>query len=918
MNPLKALNGEGQSVWLDFIRRNLMTSGDLNRLIDEDGVRGMTSNPTIFEKAIAGSADYDESIRRALQRNPHGDIKALYEFLAIEDIQMAADVLRPIYEETRGVDGYVSLEVSPTLAHDTEGTIAEAERLWKTVSRPNVMIKVPATEEGVPALEALIARGVNVNATLMFSLEHYEAIAQAYVRGLKKCEHPETIASVASFFVSRVDTAVDAALEAIGTTDALQLRGRAAIANAKLTYRRFREIFDSREFAPLAARGAHVQRPLWASTSTKNPDYRDVIYVEQLVGADTVNTLPPATLNAFRDHGRVAATLAKNVGEAEELIAALVEFGIDLHTVTDKLQVDGVASFAQSFEGLLEALKKKRSTALSSRLVHQYLNLGEYEPKVRSRLKEWERGSYASRLWKKDIALWPAAPDSDAANRLGWLSLPRDMHEQVGPINRFAREIRREGIHHVVLLGMGGSSLAAEVFQATQGTRKGYPELIVLDSTHPDAVRAVEEKIDLHQTLFIVSSKSGGTIETLSFFQYFWEKYQALGEAPGRSFIAITDPGTSLEALARKRGFRKVFLAPADVGGRFSALDVFGLVPAALIGADIHLILDGSWAMMDSSVAHASGSENPALVLGATLGELARAGRDKLTIITSASLAAFPAWIEQLVAESTGKDGKGIVPIVDEPLGDPAFYGPDRNFVEIHLVGDAPVDQDALAAIERAGHPVTWLQLEDPALVGQEFFRWEVATAAAGSILGVQPFNEPDVTLAKEFAKRVIAEKSIGQRADSGVQTIDVDRSDELSAALRSWLVSAGNGDYVAVAAYLPHDDATNDALQAIRLALRERTQLATTLGYGPRLLHSTGQLHKGGANNGLFLQIIDEPVDPKPVPEADYSFGDLIRAQALGDALALRERGRRVLRVNLGSRRAEGLEELLGIVRAG
>jgi transaldolase/glucose-6-phosphate isomerase len=492
------------------------------------------------------------------------------------------------------------------------------------------------------------------------------------------------------------------------------------------------------------------------------------------------------------------------------------------------------------------------------------------------------------------------------------------MHEQVASINRFAREIRREGIHHVVLLGMGGSSLAAEVFQATQGTRKGYPELIVLDSTHPDAVRAVEEKIDLHQTLFIVSSKSGGTIETLSFFQYFWEKYQALGEAPGRSFIAITDPGTSLEALARKRGFRKVFLAPEDVGGRFSALAVFGLVPAALIGADIHLILDGSWAMMDSSVAHASGSENPALVLGATLGELARAGRDKLTIITSSSLAAFPAWIEQLVAESTGKDGKGIVPIVDEPLGDPDFYGADRNFVEIHLVGDAPVDQDGLAALERAGHPVTWLQVQDPALIGQEFFRWEVATAAAGSILGVQPFNEPDVTLAKEFAKKVIAERSSGQAAAGGVPSIGVEQTDELSSALRAWLASAGDGDYIAVAAYLPHDDATHDALQSIRLALRERTRLATTLGYGPRLLHSTGQLHKGGPNNGLFLQIIDEPADPKPVPESDYSFGDLIRAQALGDALALRERGRRVLRVNLGGRGAEGLSELLGVVRAG
>lgn len=360
MNPLKDLYREGQSVWLDFIRRNLITSGDLNRLIDEDGVRGMTSNPTIFQNAIAGSADYDESLRRALQKNPHGDIKALYEILAVEDIQAAADVLRPIYDHSAGADGYVSLEVSPALAHDTAGTIAEAERLWKTVGRPNLMVKVPATEAGVPALEQLIARGVNVNATLMFSLKHYEAIAHAYVRGVKRCAEPERIASVASFFVSRVDSVVDALLEAVGTPEALALRGKAAVANAKLTYERFGEIFGGDEFGELARRGARPQRPLWASTSTKNPEYRDVMYVEQLIGADTVNTLPPATLNAFRDHGRVAPTLTEGVDEARELFAKLGTLGIDLDSVTDKLQVDGVALFAKSFDELLEALKKKK------------------------------------------------------------------------------------------------------------------------------------------------------------------------------------------------------------------------------------------------------------------------------------------------------------------------------------------------------------------------------------------------------------------------------------------------------------------------------------------------------------------------------------------------------------------------------
>jgi transaldolase/glucose-6-phosphate isomerase len=919
MNPLKELYREGQSIWLDFIRRNLITSGDLNRLIDEDGVRGMTSNPTIFQKAIAGSTDYDESLRRALRKNPHGDVKALYETLAIEDIRMAADVLHPIYDETRGADGYVSFEVSPTLAEDTAGTIAEAERLWKTVDRPNLMIKVPATKAGAPALEALIARGININATLMFSLKHYEAIAHAYVRGLKRCEHPERIASVASFFVSRVDTAVDAALESIGTPEALALRGKAAVANAKLTYRRFREIFDGEGFEELAARGARAQRPLWASTSTKNPEYRDVIYVEELVGADTVNTLPPATLAAFREHGRVAPTLAKHVGDAEARIAALGELGIDFEEVTEKLQVDGVALFAQSYEELLETLKKKRSTSLSSRLTHQYLNLGENEPGVRSRLRDWDRNDFASRLWKKDASLWPQGPAPDIAGRLGWLSLPRDMHDEIVPLTQFAHEIRREGFRHLVLLGMGGSSLAAEVFQATFGTRKGYPELILLDSTHPDAVRSVENRIDPGRSLFLVSSKSGSTVETLSFANYFWEKMRARGGAPGRYFVAITDPGTPLEALAHRREFRRVFLAPPDVGGRFSALSMFGLVPAALIGADVHRILDGSWAMMDHSVAGEFEEGNPALVLGATLGELAGAGRDKLTITTSKSLSALLAWIEQLVAESTGKNGRGILPIIGEPLGPPDRYGADRNFIEVLLPGDGPGEEERLSALERDGHPVSRVQVDERHLLGQEFFRWEVAVAAAGSILGVNPFNEPDVQLAKDMARKAIAEKETPSTTsgEKSIETIPVDHAQDLSHALDRWLASSSPGDYIALHAFLCPDGPTSERLRKIRLLLRDRSRLATTLGYGPRFLHSTGQYHKGGPNTGLFLQIVDRPEDPLPIPESEYSFGELIHAQALGDAMALLGRGRRVLRVDLGRRGVDGLNDLVEAVRA-
>ena len=361
MNPLQRLwEDQGQAVWLDFIERDLLTGGGLARLVADDGVRGVTSNPSIFQKAIESGGAYGDAVAELLENDPAMTTLDLYEALAIEDIRGATDILQTVYEASGGDDGYVSLEVSPHLARNTEGTIAEAERLWRTVDRPNLMIKVPATAEGIPAIERLIAEGINVNATLMFSLDHYEAVAGAYLRGLEACAEPARVASVASFFVSRVDTKIDAALDAIGSPEALALRGKAAIANAKLAYRRFEELSGGDEFAVHAGRGARVQRPLWASTSTKNPDYRDVIYVEELIGANTVNTLPVATLEAFRDHGRLRASLRQDPAAAEQVFAGLAALGVDIDAVTEELQVDGVAAFAASFDQLLAALDAAR------------------------------------------------------------------------------------------------------------------------------------------------------------------------------------------------------------------------------------------------------------------------------------------------------------------------------------------------------------------------------------------------------------------------------------------------------------------------------------------------------------------------------------------------------------------------------
>jgi transaldolase len=360
MNALKALwENHGQAVWLDFIQRSLVEGGGLARLVEEDGVRGVTSNPSIFKNAIAGTNEYDDQVDAVLSRNPNATAVEVYEELAVRDIQAAADVLRPVYDASNSSDGFVSLEVAPDLAHDTTGTIADARRLWARVDRPNLMIKVPATAEGIPAIEALIADGINVNATLMFSMDDYEAVAQAYVRGLERCGEPSTVASVASFFVSRVDTAVDAQLEVVGTADALALRGKTAIANACLAYRRFKEIFHGPAFEALKSRGAQVQRPLWASTSAKNPAYPDVLYVEELVGPQTVNTIPAPTLDAYRDHGNPRNALKEGMATADSVMEGLEAHGIDLKGVTLKLQSDGVAAFAGAFDDLLASLTEK-------------------------------------------------------------------------------------------------------------------------------------------------------------------------------------------------------------------------------------------------------------------------------------------------------------------------------------------------------------------------------------------------------------------------------------------------------------------------------------------------------------------------------------------------------------------------------
>jgi transaldolase/glucose-6-phosphate isomerase len=755
MTKLHDLTDLGQSVWFDYIRRSFITSGELQALIDQ-GVRGVTSNPTIFEKAIAGSTDYDADLGRLVDVGK--SVEEIYEALALDDIAQAADLMRPVYDGADGADGYVSLEVSPTLANDTGGTVADARRLFAALGRSNVMIKVPATPAGIPAIETLIGEGINVNVTLIFSLVQYQAVAEAYIAGLEKLVAAggdvSRVDSVASFFVSRVDTAVERALEEIGETE---LRGKIAIANAKLAYAYFQEVFGGPRWDKLAAQGARVQRPLWASTGTKNPHYPDTLYVDGLIGPHTVNTVPPATLQAFLDHGAAAPTLETGVDEARADLVRLDELGIDLFAITQKLQDDGVASFAKSFESLMASIAEKRDRLLAEWEL-QSVSLGSYQGAVDAALDEMVENSIIARIWAHDHTVWKPEP-AEITNRLGWLHIAEAMSEDVPRLEAFVADVRAAGYTHALLLGMGGSSLAPEVFRKTFGVAPGHLDLSVLDSTDPGAVLAHEQRLDLTRTLFVVSTKSGGTVETLSFFKYFYNRVaEAVGaDGAGEHFIAITDPGSKLADLAERYNFRAAFLNDTNIGGRYSALSYFGLVPAALVGVDVPRLLDDAMSMACAAESCVAARDNPAAVLGATLGELARAGRDKVTFITSSEIASFGDWVEQLIAESTGKEGKGILPVVGEPVGSPDVYGDDRVFVYLRLEEDGTNDS-AVQALEDAGHPVVRLRLRDLYDLGGQFFLWEMATAVASHRLAINPFDQPNVEAAKVLGRRMVAE----------------------------------------------------------------------------------------------------------------------------------------------------------------
>jgi transaldolase / glucose-6-phosphate isomerase len=879
---IKKLTALGQSLWYDNIQRKLLENGEFAAMIARGDIRGVTSNPSIFNNAISKSTDYDAALVPLAWAG--WDAEKIFWELVVEDIKEACRLFHPLYEETNGGDGYVSIEVSPFLSNDTAATAAQAQQLWARVAKPNLMVKIPATKAGLPAIRSSTAAGININITLIFSLARYAEVMEAYISGLEDrlaAGHPiDHIDSVASFFVSRVDTKVDGLLP-----EGSVLRGQAAIANAKIAYENFQKVFSGERWEKLLAQGAHLQRPLWASTSTKNPAYADTMYVDNLVGAHTVNTVPPATLEAVRDHGRAEITISKDVDIAHQLIADLEAAGVSMDQVTRELEEEGVKAFSDAITGLLKTLDERRMNDVSA--------LGPLAGPVSKRIAQLERDSVVARLWARDPNLWTKDP-AEAAEvrvRMGWLDSPEKARGLLSAYQSFADQIRKEGLGRILVLGMGGSSLTAEVFSSLLAATdvNGPACLAILDSTDPAQVAKAAQDYPPEKSLYFLASKSGGTAEVNANFDYFWK----LSHADSSRFVATTDSGTSLEILARERGFRKIFSADETVGGRYSALTDFGMVPAALLGYDLARLLDRADWMRRQCYKDIPPARNPGLALGAVLGESALAGRDKLTLVADKPLQALAGWIEQIIAESSGKNGKGILPVPLEPLDVPEVYDADRLFVYLRQTGELA---NGITTLRAAGYPVIEFAVSDPYDAGGEFFRWEVATAVACHIVGVNAFNQPDVQESKDRTKAKITEyRSKGKLAEG--------KSVELSGAkiaLAEFLARARPGDYVAINAYVARDAQAVDELQRMRVAIREKTRCAVTAGFGPRFQHSTGQFHKGGPNTGLFIQIITDAVVDIPIPNEGLTFGTLIRAQALGDYETLIARGRRVIRIRL------------------
>ncbi len=903
MDPIQSVHSLGQSLWLDIIRRDSLDSGELADRVAAGELRGATSNLTILESAILSSDSYSVDLRRLAQAG--WTAEKIFNQLAVDDIRAAADAFLPLFEQTNGGDGFVSIDVNPEFADDTNRTIEEAKRLWDAVNRPNAMIKIPATLAGLPAIESSIRAGINVNATLIFSLGRYIEVMEAYMIGLEgRLEAGgslDYVTSVASFFVSPIDIALDEQLrevfqrcEAEGER-ASSLLGKVAIANSKLAYAQFVATFQGERFQKLATRGARVQRPLWASTSMKNPEYPDTYYVDNLIGPDTVNALSEASLKAFKDHGTPELTLPENISTARSQLQALDDLGISLDAAAEQLEVQGVSESAISYRSILGTIEEKAGAFQKE--------IAALEPKMRETLAEVELDDVGKRLWQQDVTLWVERDREKARVRrwLGWLSEPARASTETAELTRFA-EALDPAITTFVLIGSGGGTITAEMLARILAPPNGI-DLHTISTANPDDIRTIKRKIAPEATFYLlVDSSSGDGIEE-HLLSTFWEQaLRKLEEQTGDHFVVITKDGSKLHHWAVEKGIQKIIEADKQDDFWLSPFNWTSLLPAAQAGADIQSFVQGGVGMTRACGPLVDVAQNPGLFLSSVLAAAFRSGRDKVTLFADPPLEPILKWIEGLLAAGRGKEESGFIPIWDEPLGSGNVYGDDRLFV--YLRSSGALDR-RLAGWIRADIPVLVLETStNPEAIGEMLVQWQIGAAIAQHLLSVNPTDLDARHRTRAELQHILhrlERKGALPQADPLWQGDGV----QLRAASRD-LQFTGSGLSEVV------DFILSESQEAGGLGLRLYTPMSITLqGKVKRLRHTLrDQLglfslaspagcdlcSDRGLKDMVYLILMVKPRKDEAIPGKNYTFGQLFEGQALSDLAAMKGYGSPVL----------------------
>ncbi len=903
MDPIQSIHSLGQSLWLDSIRRDSLDSGELVDRVAAGELRGGTSNLTVFESAILSSENYSVDLRRFAQAG--WTAEKIFDQLTVDDIRAAADAFLPLYEQTNGGDGFVSIDVNPEVADDTNRTIEEARRLWDAVNRPNVMIKIPATLAGLPAIESSIRAGINVNATLIFSLGRYIEVMEAYMIGLEgRLEDGGSlghVTSVASFLVSPIDIALDEQLKEIiqrGEAEgerASSLLGKVAIANSKLAYAQFVATFQGERFQYLATRGARVQRPLWAATSTKNPEYPDTYYVDHLIGSDTVNTLSEATMKACKDHGTPELTLPENISTARSQLQALGDLRISLDAVAEQLERQGVRESAISYRSILGAIKEKAGTFQKE--------LAALEPKMRETLAELERDEVGKRLRQEDVTLWVERDREKAQVRrwLGWLSEPAKMSTGVAELTRFA-EALDPAITSLILIGSGGGTFTAEMLVRILASPNGI-NLHTISAANPDNVRSIKRNIAPEATLYlVVDSSSGDGIEE-HLLSTFWEQaLRKLEEQTGDHFVVITKEGSKLHAWAVEQGIHKIIEADNQDDIWLSPFNWTSLLPAALAGADIQSFVQGGVDMTRACGPLVDVAQNPGLFLSSVLAAAFRSGRDKLTLFTDPPLEPILKWIEGLLAAGRGVEESRFILVRDEPPGSGNVYGDDRLFV--YLRSSGALDR-RLAEWNRADIPVLVLETSTcPESIGKMLVQWQIGAAIAQHLLSVNPTEIDALHRSRAELQHILhrlERKGELPRADplwqgDGVQLRAAPRDLQftgsgLSEVVDFILAESQEAGGLGLRFYASMSKTLQGKVRRLRRVLRDQLGLFSLTGSAECDLVSDR-----GLMDIVYLLLMVKPRKDEAIPGKKYSFGQLFEGQALSDLAAMKDYGSPVL----------------------